>query len=278
MSGSGSGSWHVDDSLLRSWVDGIAGPVLSVSVEQHMLHCTRCRTEVASLVPRTDLEPVWESVLAAVELPQLGFAERLLTRLGLHPSDSMVIASAVTLRVAWLTGMVGVLFFVVLAGLLADDGGVALFLVAAPLLPVASVAAAYGPASDPSYEAVHVTPYPMMRLVLLRTVSVLVTSVPLVVGAGLLLPTSAVVAVAWLMPAIGFIPVVLTASAWINPDHAATAVGIGWVAAVMWAIHSGDPFIVFDPAAVVLYVVLFTVASMTLLVHLLGKTPSWRLR
>jgi len=278
MSGSRSGSWHVDDSLLRSWVDGTAGPVLSVSVEQHMLHCAHCRTEVASLVPPTNLEPVWESVLAAVELPRLGFAQRLLARLGFSPSDSMVIASAVTLRVAWLTGMIGVLSFVVLAGLLAHDGGVVLFLVAAPLLPVASVAAAYGPASDPSYEAVHVTPYPMMRLVLLRTVSVLVTSVPLVVGAGLLLPTSAIVAVAWLMPAIGFIAVVLTASAWVNPDHAATAVGIGWVAAVMWAIHSGDPFIVFDPAAIVVYVLLFTVASTTLLVHLLGKTPSWRLR
>jgi hypothetical protein len=256
----------------------MAGPVMSVSVEQHVLQCAQCRAEVAGLVPATDLQPVWENVLAAVELPRPGLAERLLMRLGLSPSDSMVIASAVTLRVAWLTGMIGVLCFVVLGGLLAHQGGVALFLMAAPLLPVASVAAAYGPASDPSYEAVQVAPYAMIRLVLLRTVSVLVTSVPLVVVAGLLLPTSAIVAVAWLMPAIGFIAVVLTASAWVNPDHAATAVGIGWLAAVAWAIHAGNPFAVFDPAAIVVYTVLFAVAAMILLLQLLGRTPSWRLR
>ena len=77
---------------------------------------------------------------------------------------------------------------------------------------------AYGPAADPSYEAVLTSPYPMVRLALLRTVSVLTTSVPLVIGAGLLLPTSTLVAVAWLLPAAGFIAVVLTASNWVEPS------------------------------------------------------------
>ena len=75
------------------------------------------------------------------------------------------------MRVAWLLGTIGVLLFVVSRRVCADsDGGLGLFLLVAPLIPVAGVAAAYGPSSDPSYEAVLASPYPMVRLVLLRTV------------------------------------------------------------------------------------------------------------
>ena len=81
------------------------------------------------------------------------------------------------------------------------------------------VAVAYGPSSDPSYETVVAAPFAMVRLVLLRTLSVLVTSVPLVVVTGLVLPTSPIVAVAWLLPAAGFIAVVLTASNWVDPTN-----------------------------------------------------------
>ena len=36
---------------LRGWVDGDAGPLVSVSVEQHVLRCAHCRGQVAGLVP-----------------------------------------------------------------------------------------------------------------------------------------------------------------------------------------------------------------------------------
>ena len=153
-----------------------------------------------------------------------------------------------------------------------------LFLLVAPLIPVAGVAVAYGPAADPSYEAVLTSPYPMVRLALLRTVSVLTTSVPLVIGAGLLLPTSTLVAVAWLLPAAGFIAVVLTASTWVEPSYAAVAVGASWFAAVVWAVRDGDPTAVLAPAALAIYLAMLGVAVLTMLHRLLGATPSWRLR
>jgi hypothetical protein len=272
-----SGSWHVDAQSLRSWVDGSAGPLVSVSIEQHMLRCAHCRDEVATLVPETE-RPPWDDVLAAIEVPRPGPTERLMVRLGLSHSDSIVVSSAPTLRVAWLLGTIGVLFFVVVAAVLAHEGGIGLFLIVAPLIPVTGVAAAYGPSSDPSYETVLVSPYAMVRLVLLRTVSVLVTSVPLVVVAGVFLPTSPIVAVAWLLPAVGFVAVVLTASNWIEPTYAAAVVAGGWVTVVVWAVRTGDPLAVFAPAAMGAYVVVLTIAVLILLHRLFSSTPSWRLQ
>jgi hypothetical protein len=271
-------TWHVDDAALRGWVEGVAGSLAGVSVEQHVLHCAHCRARVARLVPVDALQPAWEQVLAAVEMPTAGPAERLLARSGMGRSDALIAASAVTLRVAWLLGTIGVLLFVVLAAVFARDGGVGLFLVAAPLIPVAGVAAAYGPASDPSYEVVLTAPYSTVRLMLLRTVSVLVTSAPMVVAAGLLLPTSPTVAVSWLLPAIGFVVVVLCASSWTDPTHAAVGVGVAWVATVLWAVRSGDPLVVLSPAALGVYLAVFAVAALTLIHRLLSATPSWRLR
>jgi hypothetical protein len=269
--------WHVDPEALQGWVDGVAGPLVSVSVEQHVQHCAHCQAAVTELLP-DPLRSSWDDVLAAVEVPRPGWVQRFLLRLGLSDSDSLIVASGPTLRVPWILGTIGVLFFVLVATVYADINAQGMFLLVAPLIPVAGVAVAYGPASDPSYEAVLTSPYPMVRLALLRTVSVLTTSVPLVIGAGLLLPTSTLVAVAWLLPAAGFIAVVLTASNWVEPSYAAVAVGASWFAAVVWAVRTGDPTAVLAPAALAIYLAMFGVAVLTMLHRLLGATPSWRLR
>jgi hypothetical protein len=272
-----SGSWHVDAESLRRWVDGDAGSLVSVSIEQHVLKCAHCRDAVATLVPEST-RPPWEDVLAAIEVPRPGLVQRSFVRLGLSESDSKVASTAPTLRVGWLLATLGILLFVVVAAVLAEEGGLGLFLMVAPLIPVTGVAAAYGPSSDPSYETVVVAPFVTVRLILLRTLSVLVTSVPLVVVAGLFLPTSPLVAVAWLLPAAGFVAVVLTASNWVEPTHAAAAVGVCWSALVVWAVYSHDPLAVFAPMAMGAYLILLVVAVLALLHRLFGETPSWRLR
>jgi hypothetical protein len=273
-----SDSWHLDDESLRRWVDGVAGQLSGVSVEQHVVRCADCRAAVAALVPEQPLQLVWAKVLADVEVPRAGLAQRLLHRLGVNTSDSLVIASAGALRIGWLLGVIGVLFFAVLAASFGPFGGIGLFVLGAPLVPVAGVAAAYGPSVDPSHEAVLVTPYAMVRLVLLRTAFVLVTSVPLVVVAGLLVPASPSVAVAWLLPAAGFVVVVLAASIWVDPLYAAVVVAVGWVIAVTLAVRSGDPLLVFSPACLVGCLAVIAVAGLILLNRLLAAVPSWRLR
>jgi hypothetical protein len=271
-------TWHVGPDALRRWVDDFAGPATSASVEQHLLTCADCRAEVAELVPAAPLDSVWAGVLAEVETPRPSLAERLLRRLGMSSSDALVVASAVTMRVPWIAGMIAVLAFAVSSALYADTGGLALFLMAAPLIPIAGVAASYGPNADPAYEAVLVAPYSMIRLVLLRTTSVLVTSVPMAVVAGLFLPTSPSVAVAWLLPAAGFVAVVLTASTWVDSAHVATAVALGWVVTVAIAVQHGDPLVVLSPPALLGYATVAVVTGTVLTTRLLGSSPSWRLR
>jgi hypothetical protein len=269
--------WHVDPEALQGWVDGVAGPLASVSVEQHVQRCAHCQATVTELLPAT-LRSSWDDVLTAVEVPRPGWVQRLLLRLGLSHSDSLIIASGPTLRVPWILGTIGVLCFVLVATVYSDINAQGLFLLVAPLIPLAGVAVAYGPAADPSYEAVLASPYAMVRLALLRTVSVLTTSVPLVIGAGLLLPTSTLVAVAWLLPAAGFIAVVLTASNWVEPSYAAVAVGVSWFTTVFWAVRDGDATAVLAPTALAIYLAMLAVAVLTMLHRLLAATPSWRLR
>ncbi|HYN73062.1 MAG TPA: hypothetical protein VES60_11215 [Nakamurella sp.] len=75
-------------------MDGVAGQLSGVSVEQHVVRCADCRAAVAALVPERPLQLVWAKVLADVEVPRAGLAQRLLHRLGVKTSDSLVIASA----------------------------------------------------------------------------------------------------------------------------------------------------------------------------------------
>ena len=270
-------TWHVDDDALRAWVDGTAGQLVSASVEQHLLTCERCRDTVTAMVGADELD-TWDGVLAAVEVPAVGPVERLLIRLGVSGPDAKVLSSAPALHAAWVSGLVVVIAFVTVAATFADVGGLLLFLLVAPLVPVVGVAASYGPGYDPSYEVALVSPYATVRMVLLRAAAVLLTSVPLVVLAGLPLPGAAWIAVAWLLPAAGFIAVVLTASNWVEPSYAAVAVGASWFAAVVWAVRDGDPAAVLAPTALAIYLAMLAVAVLTLLHRLLGATPSWRLR
>jgi hypothetical protein len=272
-----SGAWHADTESLRGWVDGTSGPIVSVSVEQHVLACARCRAEVAELVPATSLTTVWDAVLAEVEVPRASRIERALKRVGLSQSDTMVLSTAPVLRTAWVAALIAILSFSLLAALEGGDGALVVFLAIAPLIPVGGVALAYGPAADPSYEAVLVTPYPMIRLVLLRTAAVLTTSMPITVGVGLVLPISTVAALAWLLPAAGFTAGVLTASAWVEPEFGAIAIALSWLVAVGWATRMGDPLAVLDPLAMVGYGALLCAGAAILALRAVAATPSWRL-
>jgi hypothetical protein len=267
-------TWHVDAESLRRWVDGLAGPVMGVSVEQHVLHCPTCQAEVARQVPAAPLELVWDSVLAEVEVPRAGRVERLLARCGLTGADALVLCSAMALRLEWLAAVIMVLSFAVVATLLGPDGGVALFLAVAPLVPVAGVAAAYGPTVDTLYELELAAPYAMLRLVLLRTATVLTTSVPVTVVAGLLLPAPRLVAVEWLLPAAGFVAVVLAASIWVEPLVAAGGVAVGWLTIVTVAARLDDPLTVLEPVALIGYLGLALIAGLIIVRRLRGPLTS----
>lgn len=105
----------------------------------------------------------------------------------------------------------------------AGEKGVLLFLVLAPLAPVACVAGAYGPGIDPTYEIQRSTSYPSHRLLLLRVAAVLVTSL-LLTSAVALTVSDTWVAAGWLLPSLAMVGLVLTLCRWVELQIAAAVV------------------------------------------------------
>ena len=207
---------------------------------------------------------MWDRLADRAQSGRRSPVERVLVRLGMSEPDALLVAVAPSLRVSWLFGMAATLAFVALGALSGGSRGLALFLLVAPLVPVAGVAVAYGPDVDPSYEAALAAPYPAVRLLLLRTAAVLTSSLPLVLAAALLLPGLSWTAVTWLLPALAGTAVVLAASTWVRPVAAAVVLGIGWITAVGAASRARDPAAVLTPALLLAYAVVGGVALLVL--------------
>jgi len=238
-------AWHLDDDALRRYVERTDSLAEGASAEQHLLSCEPCRARVtaaASVIERSviDFAAVWDRTRDAVEVPRPSVFERLLRGAGLPAPEARLVAVASAFRSVWLVGVAAVLTFAALAAALGHARGVWLFLAVAPVVPCLVVASSYDPWMDPALEPELVTPYPALRLILLRTIAVLALALPAVLLFGLVVPGET--AFAWLLPAVGFVAVVLAASTWISPLRAAIAVSTVWLAAVwLLAARSGSP-------------------------------------
>jgi hypothetical protein len=257
-------TWHADEALLADYVSGDADSLLGASLEQHLTHCAECRARIAVHVGTAPLEAVWARIQDRAEAGRPAVLERLLVRLGASPPDALLVAKAPSLRASWLFGLATTVAFAGFGAAWGGTHGLALFLLVAPLVPVAGVAFAYGPDVDPAYETGLAAPYPEARLLLLRSAAVLVTSLPLTLLAGQLVPNLSWTAVSWLLPALAFTAVVLAASTWARPVYVAVVLGVGWVVAVGAASWARDPAAVLAPALLVTYVVLGAVAVLVL--------------
>jgi predicted anti-sigma-YlaC factor YlaD len=260
--------YHVAPEDLRDWVRGESGSIASVSVEQHVASCQTCRADVATLVASApveavpDLTDVWSRVRDDVELTPASPVERLLTRHGLSRSDAALVAAAPSLRGPWLTALGSALLFVTVAALAESAKGTALFLMVAPLVPAFAVALAYGPEASPALEQESAVPYPLARLVLLRTAAVLTAALPVVSIVGILLPGR--LSWLWLLPGVGFTAAVLGLSVWIPPMRAAGWITLVWVIAVGSASRLSTALAVLDGRYLVLYCVLLIAGPTTL--------------
>ena len=197
--------WHLDDDTLRRYVERTDSLAEGASAEQHLLSCEPCRARVnatvtvaASVTERSviDFAAVWDRTRDAVEVPRPSVFERLLRGAGLPAPEARLVAVASAFRGVWLTGVAAVLAFAALAAAVGHARGMWLFLAVAPVVPCLVVASSYDPWMDPALEPELVTPYPMLRLVLLRTIAVLALALPAVLLAGLFIPTEVAVRLA----------------------------------------------------------------------------------
>ena len=225
--------WHADDDLLAAYVAGRTHPPVTASVEMHLLQLRA--------LPRRAGPPRRPGSAARGLGPGRGRAAGAAPhqdRAGRCPARSLRprrpagrgrtgAARVLAARAAALPALLRHR---------GDPGGgrapALAFLCIAPLLPVGAVAFAYGQEADPIWEVTLAAPYPPLRLLLLRAVSVVVVALPLAFVAAPVLPGPPWVAGAWLLPAFACAAFTLALSTWISVQHAAGATALGWVAAV----------------------------------------------
>lgn len=236
--------WHVDEQLLDRYVSGDASPGLAASVEAHVVRCAPCRDRMVPAVEPPRLDRLWSEVLDRIDAPVPRPAERLMRALGLRDDTARLLAATPSLRGAWLASIAVVLALAVTAAH-ASDRGVAVFLALAPLLPVAGVAVAFSPLTDPVHELATASPYSSVRLLAVRSAAVVAVTVLLAGAAAALLPGAPWLAAAWLLPALALTAGTLALATWFDPLHSALALTTVWLGVTAPALAPGrDPLLV----------------------------------
>lgn len=225
-------TWHTPADRLATYAAGtLTGPAAD-SVEAHLLGCDQCRAGIAEHAPAPD--DVWLSIVTSIEAPPASTVERVLGRLGCPSHTARLLAATPSLRAAWLFAVSATLLFAAVAARVAPGArGFAFYLVLAPVVPLAGVAAAYhggGRGAGLVDELATAAPTPNERLLLLRSVAVLVTS-SLLVGAGAAvgLPHLGWLSVAWLLPALALTSASLALATLVPLRLATVSLGITWV-------------------------------------------------
>jgi hypothetical protein len=226
-------TWHADRDLLAAYVVGALDPVGGASVEQHLDRCAECRAQIRPLVDVPELDRAWSGILETIQSQELPLPARLAKQLGVTEPTAILLGATASLRTAWISSAFVALGFAVGAVYWSGGGALAPFLLVAPLVPVLGVAAAYGPHEDPLESLIVTAPYGRTRLILLRTLGVLVSVLPFAVGAGFFVPGPVWVAVAWLGPALALVPVLMALSSFVGPRVGAAAVTIAWAGVVL---------------------------------------------
>ncbi|GGX85694.1 zf-HC2 domain-containing protein [Streptomyces minutiscleroticus] len=229
-------TWHVTEDDLRAYAQGELAPPLLWSADAHLAACAGCRARLAAAGDPAALDAGWERLEAELDAPRPGLLERLLVRFGTADHTARLLAATPVLRRSWLLAVAGVLVVTVAASdALRSAQSPTAFLALAPLLPLAGVALAYGPALDPTYEMTVVAPVNGFRLLLVRTVAVLAVALGVNGLATLVLPAYGLGALAWLLPALALSATGLALTPRFGPRRAPALTGGAWAALLLVA-------------------------------------------
>jgi Putative zinc-finger len=229
-------SWHVDAPLIAAYADGRLSPAAEASIETHMAACARCRRVATEHTGQAMADLVWESVSLRIAKPPLPWWAVALRCLGVEEDELTLLVSGDALRMSWAAALGTALVGLIASGLSSPAYQDTLFLLFAPLVPVAAVLAAYN-VTDSLRELTDATPFSKFRLALLRTSLALAAAVPLTVSASLLAPALQPLAAVWLLPGLGLTVGTLLLLTWLTAEAAGGAVGVAWTAAIV-TLHS----------------------------------------
>lgn len=220
-------TWHLPAVTLRSYAAGSVTDTAAWSVEAHLTGCERCRRLLAAVSTADDsgrrrLAHGWAALAAALPPP------------GRVPAGTrwrqarLLLAGGPAARWAWLLACTIVL--VLVAGLGAVGTSRTPWLGAiAPLVPVLGVAASYGSRLDAPYEIIAATPGGGLRLLLVRTVSVLLATTPIALVAGYVGGYGS--PAPWLLASLALTLATLALGTVLGIEWAAAVLALGWVVA-----------------------------------------------
>jgi hypothetical protein len=264
-----AGAWHADGELLAAYDAGRLDAAARWSVEAHLTSCATCRLQARALVDPARLRRLRAAVIDEVDVPRTSMAERLLLRLGVADHTARLLAATPALRGSWLVAVAATLAFAAAAARAysGPDANLA-FLCVAPLLPLAGIAVAYGPAVDPTYEIGLAAPLRGLHLLLLRAATVLGTAAPLAAIASLALPQLGWGAAGWLLPSLGLTAVSLALATTVEPLRAIGVTAGAWVVAVAVTVAPPTPSsVLFTTAGQVAFAVLALLGAAVLLLR-----------
>jgi hypothetical protein len=239
--------WHADAELLAAYAGGRLDLARTASVEQHVMGCGVCRARVGAVADRSLLDRVWADTVDVLDRPRVSFGERILTRFGLGAPAARLACTASAARRAWLWACA--LLTVFAWGAPGVDGRMAVWLlIVSPLVPVTGVAIAYGPETDPMHEVVASSPYPRLRLVLLRSLLVVPVIGVLLLVSSLSVPGGPDTAVLWLLPGLAMTVTTLALEGRFGSLRVAVALSLGWIAfAAGTRLATGSGLAVYGP-------------------------------
>jgi signal transduction histidine kinase len=206
------------------------------------------------------------SALAIDDEATIAGAEPMLTKvlgaMRLPPFVPGVIAATPSLRLPWILAAAAASVFAAWGAAVNDQ--VLAFLVVAPLVPVAGVAAAYGPWADPMFETTRSMPVSGFHVVLARTIAVVATCVPLLALSALIVPGSEATALAWVVPALALSLASLVVSTFTSLPRASIAVAAVWSCLVAVAGAMDEVAILFDGVGQLAFLVVAVASSFLL--------------
>ncbi len=260
-----SETWHADRRDIAGYTAGTIDDTRAGSIEAHLVTCASCRDQVTGLADRADrarIDRVWTSVVDTLDTPRPTVVERVVRRFGVRADTARLLAITPSLQGSWLLAVVLALGFATVAAQSGTDRGLAVFLIVAPLIPVAGVAAAFGPGIDPTWEITAAAPGGGFRLLLQRASAVLGATFALASAAAVTLPGLSWTAAAWVLPALGLTLASLALSTYTSPERAATAVSLGWIVVVTASAHkTRDLLSAFDAGGQLTLTVVAVVAA-----------------
>jgi len=184
------------------------------------------------VIDQTRIDANWRAITFELDAPVPSRTERILRRAGFSSATARLVAATPALRRSWAAALA----VVVLIGLGAageDPANISAMLVLAPLVPVLGVALAYGPSVDPVHEIGLATPIRGLRLLAIRSVTVVAVAVSVLASSVLVSPAANSLAFVWLLPALALTSIAVGAMTFTTPRRAVAGVSVGWAVLVV---------------------------------------------